>query len=226
MKSNGGRYLQRLADRVWATQETRFLKIIECALLKLRSAGSLPESEVDLNRLLYFHLLTASREICPESMVAPMAECTNQPDPDDEARSTRERKRPDFQWAYLDRYEPNPHLSSRQFVVECKRLGVAPRSDWILNCNYSINGIERFRDPNWAYGKRAWSGAMLGYWQSMGGVELLDDVNNICHARSIPPLLLVGRLAPRMVSKLEHTFVRPFRNSPYRLYHFWVDLRR
>ena len=218
--------LQRLVDRIWATQETRCLKIIECALLKLRNTDDLPETEVELNRLLYFHLLTASREICPENIIAPLTECANQPDPDDEARACREHKRPDFQWVYLDRYESNPHRSSKQFVVECKRLGMAPRSDWILNFNYSVNGIERFRDPRWAYGKRAWSGAMLGYWQSMEGEELLNEVNDICHARSIPQLLLVGRLTPRMVNKLEHTFARPFQNSPYKLHHLWVDLRR
>ena len=77
--------LQLLADSFWSTLEARFLKIIECALLKLRSTDDLPETEVELNRLLYSHLLTASREICPENMIAPVMECTNQPDPDDEA---------------------------------------------------------------------------------------------------------------------------------------------
>jgi len=67
---------------------------------------------------------------------------------------------------------------------------------------------------------------MLGYWQSMEGEELLDEVNDICHGRSIPHLLLVGPLTPKMVSKLEHTFVRPFQNGPYKLHHLWVDLRR
>lgn len=218
--------LEGVVDRFWTAQETRCLKIIECALVKLRDADNLPKSEVKLNRILYFHLLEASREICPENMIAPLTECTNQPDPDDEARASREHKRPDFQWVYLDRYESNPHLSSKQFVVECKRLGAAPRSDWILNSNYSVNGIERFRDSKWAYGKRARSGAMLGYWQSMKGVDLLKEVNGICEARSIPHLLLVGRLTPGMVNRLEHTFVRPFQHSPYKLHHLWVDLRR
>lgn len=155
--------LQRLVDRLWITQEARYLEIIECALLKLRNADVLPETEVELNRLLYFHLLAASREMFPENLIAPLLECINQPDSSDQARAIREHKRPDFQWVYLDRYEPNPHRSSRQFVVECKRLGISPRRDWVLNSNYSANGIERFLDPDWAYGKRAPSGAMLGY---------------------------------------------------------------
>ena len=73
-------------------------------------------------------------------------ECNNQPDPDDEARTAREQKRPDFQWNYLDRFESDPHRSSRQFVVECKRLGESSRADRVFNMLYVNHGISRFRD--------------------------------------------------------------------------------
>jgi hypothetical protein len=73
----------------------------------------LPEAEVDLNRRLYFCLLLATRELYPNEDVSPSSECNNQPDPDDEARTVREQKRPDFQWMFLDRYESDPHRSSK-----------------------------------------------------------------------------------------------------------------
>ena len=216
---------QRLVNRLWAEHETRYLLIMERALLKLRGTEDLPESEVELNRRLYFCLLAASREMFPNNVIAPVTECMNQPDPGDEARATREYKRPDFQWIYLDRYESDPRRSSNQFVVECKRLGRARRLDWVFNSLYSANGIERFLDPRWAYGKGARSGAMLGYWQSLKVEDVLEEVNGICVDRAIPQLVLVGRLSPQAVSKFEHNFVRPFQASPFRLHHLWIDLR-
>lgn len=117
---------------LWVVRETRCLSIIKRALSLLRQRHDLFKTEVDLNRLLYSCLLTASRDLYPEDEIAPIMECNNQPDLDDEARAKREQKRPDFQWIYLDRYESDPQRSSKQFVIECKRLGKALRADWIL----------------------------------------------------------------------------------------------
>ena len=116
---------------LWAKREAKCLAILERALMLLRMEGDLPEAEVDLNRRLYFCLLSASRELFPNDNIAPTPECNNQPDSDDESRAVREKKRPDFQWIYLDRYESDPHRSSKQFVVECKRLGKSARTDWV-----------------------------------------------------------------------------------------------
>jgi hypothetical protein len=130
------------------------LAILERALRLLSAEKALPESEVDLNRLLYFCLLTASSELYPRDPVAPISECNNQPDPDDISRVAREQKRPDFQWIYRDQYELDLKRSSKQFVVECKRIGKPLRADWVFNQNYVRHGICRFRDPKWAYAKR------------------------------------------------------------------------
>ena len=219
------RTLHRLAEKLWVEREARCLSIIERALSMLRESDDLAETEVELNRLLYFYLLAASRELYPDDVIAPIPECNNQPDPDDEARARREQKRPDFQWIYLDRYEPDPQRSSKQFVVECKRLGKPPRSDWILNANYSDNGIRRFCEPEWGYAKQAPSGAMLGYWQSMEGKDVLREVNEGCCRRSIPNLVLVGPWSSEGVSKFEHDLERPFQISPFKLHHLWIDLR-
>jgi hypothetical protein len=201
-----------------------FIVIIERALQLLQAESGLPESECDLNRRLYFELLKASRDLYPQDPVPPMMECNNQPDPDDQARATREHKRPDFQWCYLDKYELDPERSSRQFTVECKRLGAPRKESWIFNSNYVTNGICRFRDPVWGYGQRFPSGAMVGYWQSMELVHVLKEVNDEAARNTIPDII------PRGKQKLgihfsEHSFDRSFPISPFRLWHLWIDLR-
>ena len=219
------RTLRRLTNKLWATREARCLSIAERALTMLRESDDPPKTEVELNRRLYFCLVTASRELYPDDVISPITECNNQPMADDEARAKREQKRPDFQWVYLDRYEPDPHRSSKQFVMECKRLGKASRRDWNLNVNYSEHGIARFCDPEWAYAKQAPSGAMLGYWQSMEGKEVLREVNDGCDHRSIPKLVFMGSQCSKGIRRFEQHLVRTFPISPFKLHHLWIDLR-
>jgi hypothetical protein len=213
------------AATLWNAREQKCLATLERALAKLRDTKNLPESETELNRVLYFCLLAASRELYADDEVAPVPECNNQPDPDDVARSRREQKRPDFQWIYLDRYEPDPTRSSKQFVVECKRLGKSSRADWVLNLNYTNHGIARFRELEWAYGQRFPSGAMVGYWQNMDAPDVLKEVNAACGKSSIAGLALVGDWKAHDTSRLEHAFERAFPVSPFKLYHLWVDVR-
>ena len=217
--------LKQVVQGLWAAREAKCLSIIECALSLLRAQDDLPSAEVDLNRRLFFCLLTASRALYPDELVAPISECNNQPDIDDDARACREIKRPDFQWIYLDRYEPDPHHSSKQFVLECKRIGMAVRRDRIFNVNYSDHGIRRFCNPKLGYGKHAPSGAMLGYWQSMNEVDLFREVNDACQTRSVPALFLVGSWNCEGITRFEHSLIRPFNVSPFKLYHLWVDVR-
>jgi hypothetical protein len=214
-----------LSQNFWKKHQDRCLLTVERALVLLRQTGNLPESEVDLNRLLHFCLLRASRELYPENEIAPSTECNNQPDPDDETRVKREQKRPDFQWIFLDRYEPDPLRSSRQFVVECKRLGMATRADWILNKNYTNHGIGRFRETEWAYAKGVSSGAIVGYWQSMEADDVLTEVHEESRAKSFPDMVLESAWKPGDVSRLQHDFERSFQGSPFRLHHLWVDLK-
>lgn len=221
--TDAGRPLLR-SRRLWAVREEKCLATLERALLLLRLNHDVPETEVKLNRYLYFCLLAASRELYPEDDIAPIPECNNQPDPDDETRAAREGKRPDFQWIYLDRYEPDPSRSSKQFVVECKRLGKPASADWVFNLNYVNHGVNRFRDAAWAYAQRFPSGAMVGYWQSMEGEQVLNEVNNESRKNGLPDLILIGWNLGA-VTRLEHEFDRPVEVSPFRLRHLWIDLR-
>lgn len=210
---------------LWAAREAKCLATIALALNKLSTLPDLPESEVDLNRHFYFCLLEASRELYPDDEVAPVAEGNNQPDPDDGARAKRELKRPDFQWVYLDRYEASTRHCSKQFVVECKRLGKALRADWVFNVNYVQHGIVRFREPEWAYAKRFPAGAMVGYWQSMEPQEVYSEVNDECSKTAVPELSFGGSWNSGGISRCAHVLTRSFEISPFTLHHLWVDLR-
>jgi hypothetical protein len=147
-------------------------------------------------------------------------------DLDEEARSTREGKRPDFQWVFLDRYEVDPRKSSKQFVVECKRQGAPERAGWIFNANYIINGIMRFTDADWGYGRRFASGAMIGYLQSMEPEQVLNEVNAKAIEADLPATSFASPWDRAKANMLEHMLVRSFAVSPFRLGHLWIDLRR
>lgn len=212
---------------LWAKRTARFLAILERALGLLQMETDLKIAEVDLNRQLYFCLLRATRELYPEDEVSPSQECNNQPDPDDEARAAREGKRPDFQWIYLDRYEPDPRRSSKQFVVECKRLGSPTSSNWILNANYVKHGVWRFVASEFGYAKGFPSAAMIGYWQDMAADDILRAVNEAARKRGLS-LLDLNREGWQSsgISKLENRCNRHFPISPLLIYHLWADLRR
>jgi len=210
----------------WNKRTRKFLAILNRALELLQMETHLPTAEVELNRKLHFCLLQATRELYPTEEIAPSQECNNQPDPDDEARARRENKRPDFQWIYLDRYEADPLRCSRQFVVECKRLGHPLRSDRILNALYVEEGVWRFLTPDSGYAKGFPSAAMVGYWQDMVADDILREVNEAASKRGVSRLNL-SREGWRSggVSKLDHRCERPFPISPLLIYHLWADLR-
>ncbi len=216
-----------LSNALWAKHEAHYFKAFSRALELLRETSSLPLEEVGLNRELYFCLLKANRELDPEGAYPPpMAECCNQPDPNDRVRAERESKRPDFNWGFTDPHEEDFRTSAKQFVVECKRLGAAPRSDWILTENYVEHGIQRFIDPVWSYAKRFPTAVMIGYWQTMESDDILKEVNQAAKRRKLAQITLsIDGWKIAGVSKLQHSLVRSFPISPFRLDHFWIDIR-
>jgi hypothetical protein len=105
------------------------------------------------------------------------------------------------------------------------RLGEPPRADWVLNFNYIEHGIARFRHSDWAYAKRAQSGAIVGYMQTMTPSAILIAVNTECQRQTFPGLTPAGAWVERATTQLGHSFDRGFEISPIRLHHFWIDLR-
>jgi hypothetical protein len=215
---------------IWERHEKRVVDILLLALAILQNKTDLPQSEVLLNRELYFCLLEANRKLRDLGSGGfnhpPTPEGHNPPDPDDETRSIRENKIPDFYWGYIDHLEPDPRRSARYYVIECKRLGDPLRTDWILNQNYVVNGILRFVTEEHGYAKGEKSGAMVGYVQSMELDAILYEVNAACKSKAIHRIgTPIGSWQTKGTSFLKHQLDRPFSVSPFRLSHFWVDIR-
>lgn len=212
---------------IWERHEQRVLKILLEALTILQAKAELSLSEINLNRELYFCLLEANRKMGKEAFgYAPTCEAKNPPDPDDEQRTVRENKIPDFYWGYLDDMEPDPRRSARNFYIECKRLGKPPRTDWILNENYVHHGICRFMTKEHGYDRGEQSAVMIGYVQSMELDDILREVNTTAMSVSVPKIKKpVKGWKIKGVSHLQQKLHRAFPISPFILWHLWVDLR-
>jgi hypothetical protein len=214
---------------IWRSHEKRVLEVFEEALLLLRQKANLGKSEVLLNRELFFCLLEANnklRKLGRGFDYPPTTEGKNPPSPDDECRAKREDKIPDFSWGFIDDTQTDPRRGARFFVIECKRLGTAPRSDWILNENYIAHGINRFIADEYGYAKGEASGAMIGYVQDMQFDQILQHVNDTATTASIPLLMLsMEGWQDKNISRLYHKLSRSFLASSFLLQHLWVDLR-
>jgi hypothetical protein len=213
----------------WESHEKRVLEVLLESLSFLQNETNLDQSEIYLNRQLYFCLLKANRKLWNLGRGfdhPPTPEGKNAPDPDDEHRAKRENKIPDFQWSFIDHLEPDPTRSAHYFLIECKRLGAPPRSDWVLNENYVQQGILRFITEEHGYAKGEKSGAMIGYVQNMEFADILREVNAVAVAVSIPELILSAEdWQEQGISHLEHELTRSFVFPQFLLKHLWVDLR-
>lgn len=213
----------------WASHENRVMEVLVTALGFLRREDFSLRQEVDINRRLWFLIHRAHRMLIARNrglLSPPGFDANNCPDADDKERAARENKRPDFTFGFYDNLEADPDRSARFFVAECKRLG-APSKSWKFNENYVCNGVKRFVEPAWGYGKSAKSGAMIGYVQSMQLVDILGEVNKKGEQNRLPAINLSGRWKEGAVSRLEQILTR-LQVSPasFYLHHVWVDLRR
>ena len=209
----------------WGHHENLVLEVFQCALVRLEGQSELPEDERELNRKLYFRakeenlrLTRAGRGLAsginPDSPNLPI-------DENAESRA-RESKRPDFQCELIDA-QAGEYLV---YALECKRLGRAKPSGWVLNRNYTKNGVQRFMDPESGYGEGAASGAMIGYLQTMSPDETLIEVNGYAEKVNVPAIdRTEGHWIDRGVTRLNQTLDRKVSPSPFRLRHLWVDLR-
>jgi hypothetical protein len=218
-------------SRIWWNHECRVLRVFECALNLFRDEEGLDIREDGMNRKLYFCIKRANATLNKhgEGVEFPVTyEANNQPDADDEQRSRREDKRPDFQWGITDQSEEDPLLQDKFFVIECKRLGEPLRNDWVFNKNYVEKGMLRFVQGEHGYGKSAPSGAMIGYIRSMTSDDILNEVNAHATSACLHLIVLSGNgWVDEGVSRLEQQLDRPeVPPTPFSLRHLWVDLRQ
>lgn len=214
----------------WENFRNTIFTVIREALCLLRESENLPQIEdsavkANLNRKLYF----CFRKICHRNQLnyhLPTLNGKNPPIEESAEPEPRESKLPDFQWQFID-HTADEAISARHFVVECKRLGKPSSPNWNLNQNYVNNGINRFISPEYGYGKGDDTRGMIGYIQSLSFAEILDEINKeIWNSQTIsiitPPKAGWTEFG---VSEIEQTLTRVFETSPFRLVHFWIDLR-
>lgn len=199
-------------------------------ILRSKESDLTKENEDKLNFKLYFCMLEAVRRLGGEDSginSPPAYECTNQPLEDETHLDIARKKRPDFQWGYINHSEPDPKKSAKHYYVECKRLGTPIRNDRVFNINYISNGVLRFLKRKWNYGRASSSGAMIGYIQSMEAKDILTEVNEEACSSNISEIELSHEgWRKNGVSRLDHEFDRPnVLPSPFKLRHFWLDLR-
>ena len=89
---------------------------------------------------------------------------------------------------------------------------------------YADDGVRRFADPEWRYGKDVPTGAMVGYVESLTLEGIVTDVTRRSIDSRYQPLTL-PRAAGDSLTEMEYSFKRPFEISPFRLVHFWIDIR-
>ncbi len=211
---------------LWENHERRVLAILRSALDRLRSTTT-EGGEPELNRKLYLCILEVNRENRKLNDLwfdyPPVFEGRNPPTPDTED-SASERKIPDLQWGYIDHQAIDPRRCIRNFVIECKRLGSPSGSGWKFNAHYVDDGVRRFIDPEWQYGKDVATGAMVGYVESLTPEEIVVDVNGALDRLGVSALALPPRTGNPLI-EVEHSFGRPFEISPFQLVHLWTDIR-
>lgn len=217
-------------EKLWARHEERILEVFCVALEMLRKKPTLPKRENGINLKLYFMIRRANhglRRIGRGLEHIPVWEAHSQPVSEDEEDKSRLNKKPDFQWQIVDDFETDPEKAYKHYTIECKRLGNPSSKTWILNENYVTNGIFRYVEKEFGYGKFTPSGAMIGYIQSMNPPRILAEVNGFAGKASIAGINFpVDGWNEDGVSRLEQRVHRPeVPPKQFYLRHLWVDLR-
>lgn len=213
----------------WLRFETAVLDVFTEALSRLASEPVLTQGEESLNLRLFRLCKQVHHEQMRANKSMPffiLFDSTNQPEPDDEVRAARLRKRPDFGCALTNPQSADVEGSQVLYSIECKRLGNAI-GKWVFTSNYSRHGILRFCQAGHAYSKGTESAAMIGYVQNMADVDLLREVNTHAAVCGVPSLSLAAKgWAARAVTRLmQGPLQREFDDRPLQLTHLWLDLR-
>jgi hypothetical protein len=205
---------------LWKRRTEMLMEILREGLVLLpgRDVGI---DERPLNREFYRCIMETYDSRARRSAAVPdFAPVADAPNPALEiAETVAERTKPDIRWDLVD------HLAGKgiaiiSFAVECKRLGASTKS-WKFNEEYAIHGVKRFVSDSHRYGENADSGAMVGYLQNMDYDKVLAEVNANLRSCGLP-VIDAGK---GDLHESEQELNRHFPITPYRLSHFWIDLR-
>jgi len=216
---------------LWQKHETLYVGVFIMALRRLSETGCPSTSEDDISEWLC-PLLT---KICFEEnrrnnsceIRTPDWDKPLQPVNKNELKGGKRKKRPDFTCKLVNTFADSPDDHEIPFHVECKLLGLPTSRTWILNKNYVTEGIKRFDSRSHEYGKRAFSGMMLGYIISMAPEKILEEVNSHqqkhCPYNPAIKLESVREKLQQCRQELKRKSLKP---QEFKLIHLWVDLRK
>jgi len=208
---------------VWSNFEGRILGVLELALSLIKEVDE-TTSETELNRHLADKLSEANFKLRSSGTggldFLPAYDGLQYPDEDSPPEAVNE-KRPDFTWSWQSDSDATYSEATREYVVECKRLGDAA-GDTFSN-RYVDNGIARFVSESHRYGHRGDSGAMIGYVQVPGKTAILTAVQARANTQSLGDLVEDGQLEQKL-ARLNQHLTRNFGKSPFKLVHFWIDV--
>jgi hypothetical protein len=213
----------------WERLEALVLEVFIRALGYLEQEVELPRKEDSLNWKLLFYCRRANHELRQEGRGLPSPisyEARSQPVPDDPEGSSRLFNRPDFSCGMHDDLAADWQMSEVFFTVECKRLGSPMPASHVLNREYTVNGILRFKDHVIGYAAGVLSGAMVGYMQTLTPDEILAQVSSYAVERGLPPIQpCPAGWTPNGVTRLvAHCFARENNPSPFTVHHLWLNL--
>jgi hypothetical protein len=200
-----------ISTDLWQRHRERYMKIF-CRALNLLEIDDEQRKDEDIISEKLFPIL---RHICRiDGKGAAL--------PNWELPIHHNHKRPDFTCALINVNADSDDMYEIPLHIECKRLGEKPSSTWNLNKNYVENGIKRYDDNEYDYGKNAPSGIMIGYIVSSRKMNILNEVNNYL-PKEIGPLKFVSPEKLEIYeSKYQRKLTTPF---DFTLHHIWVDLR-
>jgi hypothetical protein len=214
---------------LWDRHKQIYADVFSAALQELVGRESLSGDEDAISEILSLFLNQVCFEFSKsrnQEVHTPFWEGPVPPVTEDEIKGGKIKKRPDFTCRCLNPWADSPEEHEISLHVECKLLGNPTSATWILNENYVKNGIKRFDSRTHEYGKRAYSGIMIGYIISMTPKKIEAEVNDYQkkHLPDNTKIKFSFDATPLFQTRqdIKRKNVKP---DQFELIHFWIDLR-
>ncbi|HAO20088.1 MAG TPA: hypothetical protein DCQ37_06100 [Desulfobacteraceae bacterium] len=220
---------------LWKQHETLYVYIFSIALTQLTKRNCLLNDEDKISEKLCPILNDVCFEESQKRKKNQQKDCEIRrpewqgpipPVTDNELKGGKANKRPDFMCKYYNTDASCSEDYEISLHIECKLLGNPTSKNWILNKEYVIDGIKRFDSKSHEYGKRAFSGLMIGYIISMKPEQIVNEVNDH-QQKQFPdnPLLSFQFDNPPVFKENQQLNRKNVKPSSFQLIHLWVDLR-